>query len=133
MANNLVRQMLEQIESDYARAITLRTMSATIGRHPAYLGHVFHQEVGSSAREYLTRVRLEHAAELIRDGVKIEAVALIVGYRSKKNFYQRFKRFYGTTPVRYRIGSVSETRSGVRSSDGNSVDVHLVTPRNVLT
>jgi two-component system response regulator YesN len=118
--NNLVRQMLEQIDSDYARAITLRTMSAAIGRHPAYLGHVFHREVGLSAREYLTRVRLEHAAALIRDGVKIEAVALIVGYRSKKNFYQRFKRFYGTTPVRYRIGSVSETRSGVSSSDGHS-------------
>jgi len=48
-------------------------MSAAIGRHPAYLGYVFHQEVGSSAREYLTRVRLEHAAELIRDGVKIES------------------------------------------------------------
>jgi two-component system, response regulator YesN len=107
MTNNLVRQMLEQIESDYAGAITLRTMSATIGRHPAYLGHVFHQEVGSTAREYLTRVRLEHAAELIRDGVKIEAVALIVGYRSKKNFYQRFKRYYGTTPVRYRTGTLS--------------------------
>ena len=82
MANNLVRQMLEQIESDYARAMTLRTMSAAIGGHPAYLGHVYHQEVGSSAREYLTRVRLEHAAELIRDDVKIEAVTLIVGYRS---------------------------------------------------
>jgi two-component system response regulator YesN len=109
MTNDLVRQMREQIESGYARAITLRTMSATFGRHPAYLGHVFHEEVGSSAREYLTHVRLEHAAELIRDGVKIEAVALMVGYRSKKNFYQRFKRCYGTTPVRYRTGPISNT------------------------
>jgi two-component system response regulator YesN len=105
VTNNLVRQMLEQIDRDYGDVITLRTMSATIGRHPAYLGHLFHQEVGSSARDYLTRVRLEHAAELIRSGVKIEAVALIVGYRSKKNFYQRFRRHYGTTPVRYRAGS----------------------------
>ena len=53
-------------------------------------------------REYLTRVRLDHAAELIRHGVKIEAVALSVGYRSKKNFYEQFKRRYGTTPVPYR-------------------------------
>jgi len=97
--------MLEQIESDYARAITLRTMSESIGRHPAHLSHLFHEEVGSSPREYLARVRLEHAVELIRDGVKIEAVAMIVGYRSKKNFYRRFKRYFGTTPVRYRGGS----------------------------
>ena len=109
MTNTLVREMLEQIESGYSRAITLRSMSARFGKHPAYLGQVFHEEVGSSAREYLTRVRLERAAELIRDGVKIEAVALIVGYRSKKNFYQRFKRYYGTTPVRYRTGFVSDS------------------------
>jgi PAS domain S-box-containing protein len=50
----------------------------------------------------VTRVRLEHAARLIRDGVKIEAVAWNVGYRSKKNFYQQFKRRYGTTPLPYR-------------------------------
>jgi PAS domain S-box-containing protein len=100
--------MLEEIESDYAHVVTLRTMSAMIGRQPAYLGRLFHQEVGSSVRDHLTRVRLEHAAELIRDGVKIEAVALSVGYRSKKNFYQRFKTHFGTTPVLYRTGCVAK-------------------------
>ena len=105
MTNGLVQQMLEQIETDYPHPITLRTMSVKIGRRPAYLGRLFHQQVGSSVRDCLTRVRLEHAAGLIRDGVKIEAVALCVGYRSKKNFYQRFKRQYGTTPVRYRAVS----------------------------
>jgi PAS domain S-box-containing protein len=107
MPNDHVQRMLEEIERDYAQPITLRTISATIGRQPAYLGRVFQREVGSSVRDYLTRVRLEHAAELVRDGVKIEAVALSVGYRSKKNFYQRFKGCYGTTPVRYRTGSVA--------------------------
>ena len=104
--NDLVQQMLSQIESGYAGGITLRTLSATIGRPPAYLGQLFHQEIGASPRDYLTRVRLEHAVELIRNGVKIEAVALIVGYRSKKNFYRRFKRHFGTTPVLYRAGAV---------------------------
>lgn len=115
MTNDLVRQMLEQIETDYPHAITLRTMSARIGRQPAYLGRLFHQQVGSSVRDYLTRVRLEHAAELIRDGVKIEAVALSVGYRSKKNFYQRFRRCYGTTPVGYRACSGAGNRFGAEA------------------
>ena len=107
MPNYLVQRMIEEIERDYAQPITLRTISATIGRQPAYLGRVFQHEVGSSVRDYLTRVRLEHAAVLVHDGVKIEAVALSVGYRSKKNFYQRFKGYYGTTPVQYRTGSVA--------------------------
>jgi AraC-like DNA-binding protein len=46
-------------------------------------------------------VRLDRASALIRDGVKIEAVALLVGYRSKKNFYRQFKRRFAMTPSAY--------------------------------
>ena len=102
MNNILVRRMLDAIDGQYAEAITLRTVSAHLGRQPAYLGRLFHQEVGLTFREYLTRVRLERATGLIQEGVKIEAIALSVGYRSKKNFYQQFKRHYGTTPLPYR-------------------------------
>jgi two-component system response regulator YesN len=94
--------MLNVIENDYANVVTLRTLSSTVGRQPAYLGRLFRQQVGSTARDYLTRVRLGHAAALIREGVKIEAVALSVGYRSKKNFYQQFRKHFGTTPVVFR-------------------------------
>ena len=102
MANQIVHRMLDVIETDYASIVTLRTLSSTVGRQPTYLGRLFRQEMGSTARDYLTRVRLERAAALIREGVKIEAVALSVGYRSKKNFYQQFRKHYGTTPLLYR-------------------------------
>jgi PAS domain S-box-containing protein len=108
--------MLDIIQNDYAGVVTLQRLSATIGRQPAYLGRLFRQEVGSSMREYLTRVRLERAADLIRAGVKIEAVALIVGYRSKKNFYEQFKRRYGATPAPYRH------QSGIDASSGSALE-----------
>jgi transcriptional regulator GlxA family with amidase domain len=41
--------------------------------------------------------------------VKVEAVSLLVGYRSKKNFYRQFKRRFGTTPFAHRtVTAVSE-------------------------
>ncbi len=104
MSNVLVDRMRQMIDLRYAEPLTLRALSTEIGRQPAYLGRLFRHEVGASVREYLTSVRLAHAAELIREGVKVEAVALNVGYRSKKNFYQQFKRQYGTTPVLCRTG-----------------------------
>jgi AraC-like DNA-binding protein len=103
MSNLLVQRMVDVIENEYAEVVTLRRLSVRIGRQSAYLGRLFRRETGASVRDYLTRVRLEHATGLIREGVKIEAVALSVGYRSKKNFYQQFKRHYGTTPVPYRL------------------------------
>lgn len=96
-----VRRMLDVIETSYTDRITLHTLSATLNRQSAYLGHLFRKEVGMSVRQWVTRIRLERAATLIREGVKIEAVALSVGYRSKKNFYRQFKRQFATTPSQY--------------------------------
>jgi two-component system response regulator YesN len=106
-----VRRMLDVIETSYADRITLHTLSSALNRQSAYLGHLFRKEVGMTVRQCLTRVRLQRAASLIRDGVKIEAVALTVGYKSKKNFYRQFKRQFATTPSQYgRLASPSETQ-----------------------
>jgi AraC-like DNA-binding protein len=72
---------------------------------------MFRREVGVPMREWLTRVRLDHAAALIREGVKVEAVSLLVGYRSKKNFYRQFKRRFGTTPFAYGIAARIEANA----------------------
>ncbi len=55
-----------------------------------------------TVRECVTRIRLTHAAALILNGAKIEAVALGVGYHSKKNFYRQFKRHLALTPEAFR-------------------------------
>jgi AraC-like DNA-binding protein len=67
--------------------------------------------------QWVTQVRLEHAAVLIREGVKIEAISLIVGYRSKRNFYRQFRRKYATTPLEYgRMAQVAENSRGLAES-----------------
>ena len=38
----------------------------------------------------------------VRDDSAVEAVSLLVGYRSKKNFYRHFKAAVGLTPVSYK-------------------------------
>lgn len=96
-----VRRMLDRIEQSYAEPITLRSLASELHRQSAYLGAMFRQEVGVPMREWLTGVRLAHASQLIREGTKVEAVSLLVGYRSKKNFYRRFKRRFGTTPFEH--------------------------------
>ena len=112
--NALVDRMLELIHMRYAEVLTLRVLGTSIGRQPAYLGGLFHREVGVTVREYVTRLRLERASELVHDGVKIEAVALLVGYRSKKNFYWRFRQSFGTTPGEHRCQGGAPATSSVR-------------------
>ena len=82
-------------------------------RQGAYLGAMFRREVGVPMRQWLTKVRLDHAAALVREGVKIEAVSMLVGYRSKKNVYRQYKRRFGTTPFAHGIAA----RDGANAMD----------------
>ena len=97
-----VQQMLDFIQENYASHVTLDLLGARLGRRSSYLGALFRSHVGMTVHQHVIRLRLEHAAAEVRAGVKIEAVALAVGYRSKKNFFYQFKRRFGVTPEQYR-------------------------------
>jgi len=94
--------MLSHIHQNYTQRLTLGTLARTLGRQSAYLGRLFRDEIGVTVHEYVTRARMVNGAVQVRSGVKIEAVALDLGYRSKKNFYRQFKRRFGMTPEKYR-------------------------------
>jgi AraC-like DNA-binding protein len=70
-----------------------------------------------SVREYLADRRMEQALSSILKGEKVEAIALEVGYKSKKTFYRHFRQRFGTTPSVYR-GLTSE--SAATATDGTS-------------
>jgi AraC-like DNA-binding protein len=78
----------------------------------------FTRVVGESPQNYLTRVRMEHAARQLREGnSKIAAVAATVGYESESSFNKAFRRIHGETPGRYRrTTSRRATQTALRSS-----------------
>ena len=91
------------IDERYAEPLTLDLLAEEVGRSKRHLASVFLRDFRVSVHAYLTQVRLNQALALIRAGEKIEAVSLLVGYRSKKNFYRNFNAHIGVTPIAYRI------------------------------
>jgi AraC-like DNA-binding protein len=79
-----VRRMLNRIEQSYSEPITLHWLAAELHRQEAQLGAMFRHEVGVPMRECLTRVRLDHAAALIREGLKAEAVSMLVDIEARR-------------------------------------------------
>ncbi len=102
-----VRRMVAFIQARAATPLSLRTLADALGRQEAYLGRLFRQQMGLSVREYVAQLRLDRASLLIRRGEKVEAVALAVGYRSKKSFYRQFVRRFGSTPAAYRARTLA--------------------------
>lgn len=93
-----VERMKTFISDHYSEPLTLDAVARATGRQKQYLATLFHREAGLTVHDYLAHVRVRRAWDLIRQGEKIEAVALLVGYRSKKNFYRQFKAISGVTP-----------------------------------
>jgi len=89
----------ELIEAHFAEPLDVKRLARMMGCHPVRLRSTFKKELGMSMREYQTRLRIHHAAKLlVESDLKIDAIMLTVGYRSRKNFYQAFRRLVRATP-----------------------------------
>jgi YesN/AraC family two-component response regulator len=106
----LVERVAAWVHDHAADPITTKAIAAALDRHPNYLGAVFHKVTGVSVMTYVTRVRMQRAAELILSGDKIDAVVLCTGYQSKSTFYRHFRQHFGMSPRLFRdrkqMGSV---------------------------
>jgi AraC-like DNA-binding protein len=62
-------------------------------------------------RHIITVACLQHAAELLADGVKVEAAMHLAGFHHWSNFNRQFRRVFRTTPGRYRNAKEDGTRT----------------------
>ncbi len=61
----------------------------------------FKSLTGGSFMDYVTKVRLEKACELLISGVKISDTAFETGFNDPSYFSQRFKHYFGLSPSKF--------------------------------
>jgi AraC-like DNA-binding protein len=96
------------IRDDYQQPWTIAVLARRLGVSRSQLRRNFQREFGVSIREYQRTMRLIEAMPHVSTE-KIEAIALKVGYKSKKNFYRAFQDVTGLTPTAFR--NLSEERA----------------------
>lgn len=99
----LVQQVAEIIEREYSAALTIEDLAGRVYLSPNYLRALFKEKKGCTVHEYLTKIRLQKAVELLRDKkLKIHDVARQVGYDNTSYFCTFFYKSQGVTPNEYR-------------------------------
>ncbi len=85
------------------RAWTVESLAVSVGMSRASFAELFRRLVGDTPLQYLTRWRMQRAAELLStEDLPLATVAHRVGYSAESAFSKVFKKFVGEAPGRYR-------------------------------
>ena len=101
-----IRQCCEYIRFHYQEKFNAERLAEQIGYSSSYLSKKFRREIGMSLSDYVAKIKVDKAVEMLRTpGITIAEVSDFLGYTSQSYFGMQFKKFYGITPGEYqRLG-----------------------------
>lgn len=93
----------QYISEHYKETCTVEEMAPIVKLTPNYIRKKFKESTGQTILEYLTDVRLQTAADLLKNSrMKVKEISLRVGYENISYFTQLFSKKYGVTPNEYK-------------------------------
>lgn len=101
--SRVVKMAISHIHQSYHLPFSRRTLAEAVGVTESYLSKIFHEEVGISPWEYLTRFRVNYAKELLSDTeIPVTLIASRVGFEDPAYFSRVFHKYTGYSPQAWR-------------------------------
>lgn len=99
----IAEQIVKLIGERYHLPLTVEEIAKEVYLSPNYIRTIFKEKMGETILDYLTRFRMNKAAELLKDkALKVREVAHSVGYENVSYFCSIFHKHRGSTPNEYR-------------------------------
>lgn len=113
----IVTKCIFFLNKTYAEHLSRWKLASLLNTSEDYLSRIFHNQMGISLWEYLARLRIVHAIDLLRStGASLSEIADRTGFRDEAYFCRVFKRITNVTPGSFRGSSSAEVRK-VQKSD----------------
>lgn len=102
-----VEAAISDIGTRFMMELSIDAVADRLGISGDHLSRLFKRGTGLTFNEYLTRIRIRRAMDLLRDPtVRIGEVADLSGYRDARYFSTLFRRVVGMTPSEFRHGRI---------------------------
>jgi len=98
----VIERVKEYIRENYSEDISLESVAEYISFSKYYLSKLFKEVEGINYKDYLIKIRMEKAKEMLKEGGKIKVIAREVGYSDRNYFSRAFKKYTGISPGRFR-------------------------------
>ncbi len=105
MADPKLARALVAMHEKPAANWTLDTLAQRAGMSRSHFAARFHQCVGATPGDYLSRFRISVAQDLLRRGQPLKAIAGEAGYGSSAALSRAFRAICGVSPRAWRAGS----------------------------
>ena len=93
----------QYIRENISRDLSVVEVAEHVFLNPDYLSRVFKRETGYTLKEYILKMRMGIACELLaKTSLSVSKVAMSCGYSHMAHFSQMFKKENGMTPNEYR-------------------------------
>lgn len=102
-SRNVIDAAIEYFESHIADNIGLNEISNAVNLHPVYFNRFFSKAIGIPPMNYLRKLRLNKAKELLlTTNLKVITIAKKCGFSSSSYFILQFKKEFSCTPAEFR-------------------------------
>ena len=96
-------EVFSYLEKNLSRELHLADLAKMVSMSERAFSRLFREATGVSAMEYLIRLRIVHACELLRGHCRqIKAVSYMLGFRDPNYFSRQFLKHTGLTPQQWR-------------------------------
>lgn len=97
-----ISSTLHSIHTNYACKIDVENLSHLANMSVPTFHRIFKEVTSESPVQYLKKIRLNKAKELIAsENIKVNVAVYQVGYESISQFNREFKRYFGCTPTSF--------------------------------
>ena len=101
--NGISEELLMFVKTHCHEKLEMHMIAQRCHYHPAYFSRSFRNYTGMSFTEYLKKVRIDRAVQLLANtGLQVQDVCYEVGYADKTKFFRHFRELVGQTPLAYR-------------------------------
>jgi len=94
---------IDYMKDNYQKAITLDDLASSVSMSRFHFNRKFSKAVGVSPWKYLTKLRIESAADfLLTTNLTNENISMLCGYDNSNYFDKVFRKYVGMSPGKFR-------------------------------
>ncbi len=101
--DTMLHQTIRYLHLHYMDEIHMKDIADMLGVSPQYISKLFHNYYSMTFKQYLTKIRLEHAVyDMLHTTNSLLDIALDCGFSSQHAFINTFKKKYQMLPSKYK-------------------------------